>query len=100
MILSSTVSSAGRHGIAAVLAAAVLSACGAAQVLPGTRALASQADLSVEMRAGFDRFLGARLARSVQTRQRLWHRDFSSAEAYNRSVDPNRARLRHIIGAV
>lgn len=33
-------------------------------------------------------------------REKYWHRDFSSPEAYQRSIEPNRAHLARIIGAV
>src|SRR5438552_2048227 len=68
--------------------------------LPGTQPLTLQGDLSAQMVAGIDRFLLREIERSVAERQRLWQRDFSSAEAYEKSVEPNRRRLRKIIGAV
>ena len=49
---------------------------------------------------GIDRFLMREIERSVQERQKLWHRDFSSREAYARSVQPNREHLQKYIGAV
>jgi dienelactone hydrolase len=70
------------------------------QILPGTRLLTATGDLSAEMRKGFDRFLSAQLDRSIEARQKFWRRDTSSAAAYARSVDPNRARFRTMIGAV
>jgi dienelactone hydrolase len=52
------------------------------------------------MVAGIDRLLTRLTAQSIGERQQYWQRDFSSAEAYDRSVQPNRERLRSIFGAV
>src|SRR5262245_19228501 len=71
-----------------------------ANVLPGCQPLTLEGDLSAQMVAGIDRFLMREIERSVQERQKLWQRDFSSAEAYEKSVQPNRERLRKCIGAV
>jgi len=49
---------------------------------------------------GIDKFLMREVGRSVQERQNLWHRDFSSAEAYNRSIQLNRGHLAKKIGVV
>jgi len=43
--------------------------------------------------------LSREIERSVAERQIFWKRDFSSAAAYEKSVEPNRERLRKIIGA-
>jgi len=51
------------------------------------------------MVAGIDRFLTSETERSIGERHRRWQRDFSSFEAYEKSVQPNRERLRRIIGA-
>jgi dienelactone hydrolase len=47
---------------------------------------------------GIDRFLLRKIDESAADRQQYWDRDFSSAENYNASVEPNRQRLRHILG--
>ena len=52
------------------------------------------------MVAGIDKFLARELENSVAARKNAWHRDFSSRESYETSVQPNRDRLRRIIGAV
>ena len=59
-----------------------------------------QGDLSAQMVAGIDRFLLRELEQSLINRQKFWQRDFSSREAYEKSVQPLRERLREIIGAV
>ena len=52
------------------------------------------------MVAGIDRFLPRETEQSIGERRQFWQRDFSSVEAYDKSVQPNRERLRTIIGAV
>src|SRR5436309_1342494 len=69
-------------------------------VLPGTKALTLEGDLSVQMVAGADRFLMREIERSVEQRAKFWQRDFSSPEAYDKSVQTNRERFRRCIGAV
>ncbi len=71
----------------------------AQEVLSNTQPLTLTGDLSAQMVAGIDRFLTAETNRSIGERQRLWQRDFSSVEAYDKSVQPNRERLRRMIGA-
>jgi len=58
-----------------------------------------QGDLAEQMVAGIDRFLLNQINESVGKRARHWTRDFSSADAYNKSVEANRAHLAKIIGA-
>lgn len=72
----------------------------AVECLPGTQPLTASGDLAREMVAGIDRFFTRELAASLDRRERHWHRDYSSPEAYSRSVEANRARLARIIGAV
>src|SRR5712691_3466651 len=67
--------------------------------LPGTTALTVTGDLSAQMVAGIDRFLMREIEQSVEARPKLWQRDFSSPEAYEMSVKPNRERFRKYIGA-
>lgn len=68
--------------------------------LAGTAPLNDQGDLSAQMVAGIDAFLMKQTERSILERAKHWQRDFSSVEAYNASVQPNRDRLRKIIGVV
>jgi dienelactone hydrolase len=67
--------------------------------LPGTAPLTVSGDLSAQMVAGIDAFLTRELERSITNRLQYWDRDFASRAAYDRSVEPNRIRLRRIIGA-
>jgi len=68
--------------------------------LGGTALLTTPGDLSTQMVAGIDRFLMRELEQSVGERAKFWHRDFSSPQGYEQSVQPNRERFRKIIGAV
>lgn len=68
--------------------------------LAETAALQPAADRSAAMVAGISRFLDSQTAASTAAREQYWARDFSSVEAYNQSVDSNRAALRKMIGAV
>ncbi len=49
---------------------------------------------------GIDRFLNRQTELSLVRRPSHWKRDFSSPEAYERSLAPNRERLRKILGVV
>src|SRR5688500_5813842 len=68
--------------------------------LNGTEPLTLTGDIPAQMRGGIDRFVTRETERSVAERAKLWKRDFSSPAAYEKSVAPNRERLRKIIGAV
>ena len=66
--------------------------------LPGTAPLAIQGDIASNLVAGVDQFLLRKIDESVAARDKFWHRDFTSARAYNQSIATNRARLAHILG--
>ncbi|TMP98686.1 MAG: hypothetical protein E6L09_11285 [Verrucomicrobia bacterium] len=68
--------------------------------LPGTEPLTWEGDLSARMVEGIDRFLMREIERSVRQREAKWHRDFSSRDAYEKSIQPNREYLHKAIGAV
>src|SRR5262245_49295872 len=72
----------------------------AAESLPGTTPLTLEGDLAVEMVAGMHRYLDRELAACAGKRQVLWQPDYSSPEAYTRSLASHRERLRQILGAV
>ncbi|MEO5998218.1 MAG: prolyl oligopeptidase family serine peptidase [Chitinophagaceae bacterium] len=63
-----------------------------------SKPLTEQGDLSALMVAGIDRFLVKETERVAQSRNRLWHWDFSDTASFNRSVLLNRASLSHILG--
>jgi len=66
--------------------------------LPGTQPLLMTDDIASNLVAGVDRFLLRKLDESVEKRTKFWKRDFSSPEAYSRSIETNRQRLAHILG--
>ncbi len=63
-----------------------------------TKPLTLEGDIASHLVAGVDQFLLDELAASVAKRPAYWDRDFSSHEAYVKSVEPNRKRLAHILG--
>ena len=67
--------------------------------LPGTKPLTMGGDIASELVAGVDRFLLREIDESTAKRSGYWKRDPSSARAYGASVEPNRKRLAHILGA-
>ncbi|MBM3831965.1 MAG: hypothetical protein FJ403_01575 [Verrucomicrobia bacterium] len=70
----------------------------AVEVLPGTQRLTMAGDIASNLVAGVDRFLLRELDKSVERRAKHWKRDFSSPEAYSKSIETNRQRLAHILG--
>jgi len=66
--------------------------------VPGTAALRLEGDLSSAMIDDIDRFLLRQLDASIDQRGKHWQRDASSPEKYAASVEPNRQRLKHILG--
>jgi dienelactone hydrolase len=70
------------------------------ETLPGTAPLTGDHDRSKAMLDGIHRFAEQKIAASVQTRAKLWNRDPSSREAYERSVQRNRESFLKKIGVV
>src|SRR4029450_6352133 len=68
--------------------------------LAGTKPLTLEGDIAAQMVAGIDKFLLREIDLSVERRAKYWKRDFSSPEAYNKSIEPNRQRLAKILGVV
>jgi dienelactone hydrolase len=66
--------------------------------LPNTQPLTWDGDIAARMVAGVDKFLLEEIEKSVERRAAHWKRDFSSPEAYEKSLKPNRQRLAHILG--
>lgn len=66
--------------------------------LSGTKPLTLEGDIAAQLVAGVDRFLLREIDKSVERRARFWKYDFSSPEAFNKSIEPNRKRLAHILG--
>jgi dienelactone hydrolase len=71
-----------------------------AEPLPGTKPLTRGGDLAAQMVDGIDRYLMRETAASVDKRKTFWKPDYSSLEAYRKSVQPNRQRLKKILGVV
>src|SRR4051812_3970232 len=88
--------------VVAVAVAGIISSLARAaesEPLPGTAVLTGEIDRSVAMRDGFRRFLQREIDESVSRRAAHWRRDLASRAAYETSIEPNRARLRAMIGA-
>ena len=68
--------------------------------LPGTAPLTGSIDLAERMIDDINNFLVKETATAARDRARLWKHDFSSAQAYEKSIEPNRKNLARIIGAV
>lgn len=66
--------------------------------LPGTAPLDWDGDLASKMVEGIDRFLLRKTDEAEAKRAAFRKPDFSSAEAYKNSIEPNRKRLAHILG--
>jgi dienelactone hydrolase len=69
-------------------------------VLPGTAALVADKPLDVLMVEGIDRFCLREIELAREARESLWKRDYSSHEAYEKSLTPYRERFRKNIGVV
>ena len=67
---------------------------------PGTKPLIREGDLAAQMVEGIDKYLMRELAASVDERAASWKPDYSSVQAYQKSVQPNRERLKRILGVV
>jgi dienelactone hydrolase len=68
--------------------------------LPGTRLLTGETDYVATSIRQWDNLLRREIESSRRDRAKFWQRDHSSPAAFNRSVQPNRDRLRTWIGAV
>src|SRR5438105_1676795 len=69
-----------------------------AQPLPGTAALTMEGDIASQMVDGIDRFLMKQIEKAEADREKYWKRDFSSKEAFEKSIAQNRRRLANILG--
>ena len=78
----------------------LLAPLAAQSTLPGTAPLTLQGDLAAQMVDSINDYLVSGSAITPASRSRFWHRDFSSADAYTRSIEPNRRHLARILGAV
>jgi dienelactone hydrolase len=78
----------------------VLASLQSAEPLPGTKLLTADGDLAAKMVEGIDKYLMRELGETGAKRKQFWKPDFSSVEAYKKSVEPNRQRLRKILGVL
>jgi dienelactone hydrolase len=89
-----------RRSFAALLLTALAVPARAGEALPDTKPLNEEGDLAAKMVEGIDKYLTRELAASVEKRQQYWKLDCSSPEAYAKSVQPNRERLKKLLGVV
>ncbi len=68
------------------------------EVLPGTKPLLREGDLSAKMLEGAHKFIEGKIKGSIGNRLKLWSRDLTSKEAYESSVKKNRKRFMKYIG--
>jgi len=68
--------------------------------LPGTEPLTEETDFAKKMVDGIHAYLDRATKEAGETRRKHWKPDYSSAEAYAKSVEPNRQRLREMLGVV
>jgi hypothetical protein len=87
-------------GLATAVILGLVSATFAADPLPGTEPLVMDQPLDVVMVDGIDRFCLREIAASAAKRAQYWKPDYTSHEAYRKSVEPNRERLKTILGVV
>jgi len=71
----------------------------AQQPLSGTQPLTWTGDLSLRMVDDLHAYADRATAASIERRARHWKRDFSSVEAYRKSIEGNRKRLAKYLGA-
>jgi dienelactone hydrolase len=76
------------------------SSANAAEPLPNTKALTDEGDLAAKMVQGIHKYLDRQIAASPKARDAMWKLDKSSPEAYAKSVEPNRERLKKYLGVV
>lgn len=67
-------------------------------VMPGTKPLAAEKDRSIKILDNAHLFIERKIEQSQAQRSQYWKRDFSSRDAYERSVEPNRQRFMKAIG--
>src|ERR1051325_5365953 len=88
------------RALPALLYSLLLPALASAQALPGTKLLEGKDDFAKVMVEGIDRYLTKQTELAAKERAKYWKPDFSSTKAFDQSVEPNRARLRKLIGVV
>jgi hypothetical protein len=82
-----------------LFSAAIALSLAAQERLPGTAALTMEGDLAARMVDSINSWLIRETEAAPERRSSYWKRDYSSRAAYEKSISPNRERLRRIIGA-
>ena len=67
-------------------------------IFPGTTRLTWEGDLSSKMLDGAHKFIEEKINEAISNRSILWQRDFSSTQAYEKSIEANRKRFMKFIG--
>ena len=86
-----------------ILGPALVALCALAEdptPFPGTEPLTWTGDLSARMHEAALHDVDKMITDSLPARAQYWHRDESSPEAYERSIEPNREHFKKIIGLV
>lgn len=86
--------------VTVILCLIMLPAAAMGQALPGTKLLEGKDDFAKVMVEGISRYLTKQTEIAAKERSTFWTPDFTSAEAFNKSVAPNRDRLRKMIGVI
>lgn len=68
------------------------------QMPADTSPLTVEGDIAAQMVEGIDRFLLKQIQQAKTDRGAFWNYDTSSVEAFEKSIQPNRDRLAHILG--
>lgn len=66
--------------------------------LPATKPLTMEGDIASQMIDGIDHFLDKQIIKAAAGRKQFWDRDFTTAQAYEKSIALNRGRLAEILG--
>src|SRR6478735_4167474 len=84
--------------LAFVLLSATPSPADDAAPLAGTKPLTEGGDLASKMVDGIDRFLLRKIEDASAGRARFWEWDHEGLDGHNAAMEPNRKRLRSILG--
>ena len=82
------------------LALIIIPTFSGADELPGTKPLTLEGPIWEHMVDGVDQFLLDQIDQSISQRSRFWKRDSTSDAKYEASIQPNRERLKKILGVV
>ncbi len=68
------------------------------EFIPGTKKLTWEGDIAAKVVDDAHKFIEDKIVETIGKSATFWNRDFSSKEAYEKSVSPNRKRLMKYIG--